>query len=65
MLLYIQPLGFPDGSVVKNPPANAGDAVRSLGNGNQLQKYHLGNPLDFQRSLAAYSPRGRKKWDTT
>ena len=37
MLLYIQPLGFPDGSVVKNLPANAGDAVRSLGNGNQLQ----------------------------
>ena len=38
--------GFPGGSVVKNPPANAGDPGsipelgRSLGGGN-------GNPLDY------------------
>ena len=46
--------GFPDGSVVKNPPANAGD-VSSIswvgksseeGNGNPLQYSCLGNPRD-------------------
>ena len=49
--------GFPLGSVVKNPPANAGDtgdagSIPGLekspeeGNGNQLQYYCLGNPMD-------------------
>ena len=46
-------LGFPGGSVVKNPSANAGDLVlipelrRSSGegNGNPLQYSCLGNPL--------------------
>ena len=45
---------FPDGSVVKNPPANAGDAgsipglARSLGrgNGNPFQYSCLENPMD-------------------
>ena len=42
-------LGFPDGSVVKNPPANAGDtdlipeSGRSL---HPLQYSRLGNPMD-------------------
>ena len=48
------PLGFPSGSVVKNLPDNAGDAGsvlgwgRSLGegNGNTLQYFCLGNPMD-------------------
>ena len=47
-------LGFPGGSVVKNPPANAGDmgsiprSGRSLGegNGNPRQCSCLGNPMD-------------------
>ena len=47
-------MGFPSGSVVKNQPANAGDAGaipgsgRSLGevNGNPLQYSCLGNPMD-------------------
>ena len=47
-------LSFPHGSVVKNPPANAGD-VGSIhesgrspgeGNGNPLQYSCLGNPKD-------------------
>ena len=46
--------GFPDGSAVKNPPANAGDMSsipgleRSLGEGNDnpLQYSYLGNPMD-------------------
>ena len=51
------PLGFPDGSVVKNPPANAGDigdagsipgSERSPGkaNSNALQYPCLENPMD-------------------
>ena len=47
-------VGFPGGSAVKNPPANAGDAglipgsERSPGggNGNPLQYSCLGNPMD-------------------
>ena len=47
-------LGFPDGSVVKNPPANTGDTdlIPELGrslpeqNGNPLQYSCLGNPMD-------------------
>ena len=46
--------GFPGGSVVKNPPANARDvglipgSGRSLGkgNGDPLQYSSLGNPMD-------------------
>ena len=46
--------GFPGGSVVKNPPANAGDmgsfpgSGRSSreGNGNPLQYSCLENPID-------------------
>ena len=43
---------FMYGSVVKNPPANAGDVDsipgkgRSSGNGNPLQYSYLGNPID-------------------
>ena len=47
-------MGFPGGMVVKNPPTNAGDAgsiPRSgrspgVGNGNTLQYFYLGNPMD-------------------
>ena len=47
-------MGFPGGSVVKNPPANAGDMGsipglgKSLGegNGNPLQYSCMGNPID-------------------
>ena len=57
MCAYICTYGFPGGSVVKNPPANAGDAraegsilgSRSFpgeGNGNSLQYSCLGNPMD-------------------
>ena len=55
--LYPHPLlGFPGGSVVKNLPANAGDAGDTCslpgsgrfpkeGNGNPLQCSYLGNPV--------------------
>ena len=47
-------VGLPGGSVAKNLPANAGDAGLILGsrrypgegNGNLLQYYCLGNPMD-------------------
>ena len=60
-------MGFPGVSVVKNPPANAGDAgsIPGLGkspgegNGNLLQCSCLGNPMD--RSLDSYSPWGCKR----
>ena len=46
--------GFPGGSVIKNPPANAGNvgSIPGLGrssgeeNGNPLQYSYLGNPMD-------------------
>ena len=60
------------GSVVKSPPANAGDTgsipgwgrCPGEGNGNQHQYSCLEN-LHGQRSLACYSPWGHKEWDTT
>ena len=43
-------MGFPGGSVVKNPHANAGDAglrrSPGEGNGNPLQDSCLENPVD-------------------
>ena len=68
-------MGFPGGSVVQNPPANAGDTIdmgsipglgrsSGVGNGNPLQYSCLGNS-NGQRSLAGYSPRGHKDSDTT
>ena len=47
-------MGFPGGSAVKNLPANAGDtgSIPGLGrssgeqNGNPLQYFCLGNPMD-------------------
>ena len=50
-------MGFPSGLVVKNPPANAGDAGDGVsipglgrsperGNGNPLQYSCLDNPMD-------------------
>ena len=35
---FIYTLGFPGGSVVRNPPANAGDGVSSLGWKDLLEK---------------------------
>ena len=62
-------MGFPGGSVVKNPPANAGDAVsipgseRSPGeeNGTPLQYSCLENPMDREASWATV-PRVAKSW---
>ena len=47
-------MGFPGGTVVKNPPVNTADAGSTpelerspgVGNGNPLQHSCLGNPMD-------------------
>ena len=65
-------LGFPGGSVVKIPPASAGDVSlipgwgRSSGegNGNPLQYSCLGNPIDRGAWRAAVH-RVAKESDTT
>ena len=48
-------MGFPGDSVGKNPPANAGDSGSIPGLGRSPGKFH------GQRSLAGYSPWGRKR----
>ena len=68
-------VNFPGGSVVENPPANAGDTgdpgsipgsgrSRGGGNGNPLQ-YFLSGKSNGQRSLAGYSPWSCKESDMT
>ena len=65
-------MGFPGGSVVKNPPTNAGDmglipeSGRSPGEGNgkPLQYSCLGNPMDRGNWWATVQ-RGRTESDMT
>ena len=70
------PVGFPDGPVVKNPPANAGEAAdlgsisgsrRSPGggNGDPLQATHLPGKFHGQRSLVRFSLCSHKESDMT
>ena len=64
--------GFPGDSVVKNPPASAGDVSSipgsgrspGVGNGNPRQYSCLEN-LHGKRSLVGYRPWGLKESDTT
>ena len=42
-------LGFPSGSIVKNPPANAGDGVQTPG-----QEYPLENEIAAYSSILAW-----------
>ena len=68
-------MGFPGGSLVKNPPADAEPAgdTGSIpgwgrspggGNGNPLRYSCLENSVDRGAWWATYSPRGRKESDT-
>ena len=65
-------MGFPGGTVVKNPPASTGDTGSVPGwerfpggrNGNPFQYSCLEN-LHGQRSLAGYSPWDHKESDMT
>ena len=60
--------GFLGGSVVKNPPANAGDAAGAVGSIPGLRTSHgegNGNPLQRQKSLVGCNPWGHKESDMT
>ena len=71
--MYPPLLGFPDGSGVKNSPANAGDAglipgsgrPPGGGHGDPIQCSCLENPMGRGAWWAACSPWGRKELDTT
>ena len=75
LYIYINSLlGFPDNSVVKNPPAmqeTQGTPVRSLGREDPLEKGMATHSSIFawkihgQRSLAGHSPYGQKESDTS
>ena len=68
---YMSEWGFPGGSVIKNPPANAGDmglipwSGRSprVENGNPLQQSCLGNSMD--RGGQGATVHGGAELDTT
>ena len=64
--------GFPGGAVVKNPPANGGDAVSIPGSGRfpwsrkwQPAPVFLPGKVHGLRGLAGYSPWNRKESDMT
>ena len=68
-------MGFPGGSVIKNPPAKAGDAgdtgsipgserCPGKGNGNPLQYSCLGNLMN-RGAWEGHSPQGFKESDAT
>ena len=67
--------GFPGGSVVKNPPVNARDTrdkglIPWVGKSPWRRKWQptpalLPGESHGLRSLAGYSPQGRKRSDTT
>ena len=71
--MYIELMGFPGGSVVNSPPANAGGTGSIPGSGRSIpwrmekQPTPVFLPGEFhqQRSLTGYSPWGRKESDTT
>jgi len=61
-------LGLPGGSVVKNPPANAGDVGLIPGSGRSLEKERavflpvfLPGKSQGQRSLVGYNPLGHER----
>ena len=63
-------MGFPDGSVVKNLPANAGDqslipgsgSSSGEGNGNPLQYSCLENPMDREPGSLLCGVTKSRKW---
>ena len=54
-------LGFPSGSVVKNPPAKQEMWVQSLGDEDPLGEGN-GNPLQYS---CLGNPTGREAWQAT
>ena len=56
-------MSFPGGSVMKNPPANAGDTGSIPGLGRSPEEGFLPGKFHCQRSLVGYSPWGCKESD--
>ena len=54
-----------DGSVIKNPPANAGDAGMNVGKIAWRRKWQSTSIFLPGKLLAGYRPRGHKGSDTT
>ena len=70
LLAMVKYLGFPGGSVLKNPPANAGDTGLIPGLGRSLEEEMATHSSILawripQRSLVGYSAWGCKKSDKT
>ena len=76
MKLYFRGTGdqasFPGGSVIKNPPVNAGEVGLTPGLGRfprrrkwQPTPVFLPGKSQGQRTLVGYSPRGHRESDTT
>ena len=69
--LLLPSVGFPDGSVVKNPPTNAGDAGsipgsgRSPGDGNGNHSSILAWRIPWMEELGGLQSTGCKESDTT
>ena len=63
------PLGFPGGSVIKNPPARQEPWIQSLGPedpwGRKWQPTPVFLPRKSHGQRTLYSPWGRKRIDTT
>ena len=69
-VVFLPKMGFPGGSVVKNLPANVGNArdmgsisrsERSPGGGNGSPLQYSYRKFHGQRHLAGYSPQGCKE----
>ena len=65
-------MGFPGGSLLKNPPAKTGDLCSILGSGRSpgggngyLLQYSCRGESHSHRSLVGYSPWGCEESDTT
>ena len=60
-------MGFLGSSVIKNPPANAGDTSSSVSWEDPLEKEMATHPVFLpgqshgQRNLVGYNPQGRKR----
>ena len=72
LLLSNNMMGFPDVSVVKNPPAMQETQVQSRGQEDPLNhepwqptSVFLPGESHVQRSLVGYSPQGHKELDMT
>ena len=63
MLPFLLSMGFPGGSVIKNPPANAGDAGSFSGSGSWRSKWQTIPVFLSGESHGQRSPEDNNPWD--